>query len=626
MQYHASSLSSRILIGATAAVAMALLFAGSYFAIGERDSVERVFDKQNQTLSDTLAAFSIEQLISLDFPSLENALLIAGKKNDNIRYIEVSQEGRVVATFGTPDAIGRTFVSEAMTRETGGHVIGKIKIVASTRDHDELQERRLIQNIITLLLIFTTMGFSLRWLLLRSVIRPIQALTTRTDEAIANALPELDSTENHSHEKIDEIKLLERRFLALLDGLKRRDIARTQAEQALLDHQNNLEKLVEQRTHDLHLAQQEALRLNKVKSEFLAAASHDLRQPIQALNLFHSALANAQLNEEQTKLNQFIGKSLHSLGEILNTLLDITKIDAGMIIANPKPILSSELFERIEAEFAPMALDRKLRFKLYFPLREMTLFTDPELLFSLLRNLIDNAIKYTEKGGILVSVRRRKKQALIQVWDTGIGISREKQHEIFEEYVQLGNPERDNRKGLGLGLSIVSRLARLLHCEVNCQSKSGRGTLFEFTLPLAVDRIRSTKTMATPEEIFEHQKQLLNGKHIVVIEDDPLVAKAIALSLSSVGLQVTSCMNAEEALANPAITSAEFYISDFRLPGKLHGLELLAEIEKRCAHPIKAILITGGATPAQGNLSSRSKWPVLLKPVELEKLLATLTS
>lgn len=625
MGFQPHSLSSRILVGATAAVALALMLAGSYFAVGQQASLERLFDRQNQSLSDTLAAFSIEQLVSLDYPALEQALQLVGKNNDNIKYIEVMQGGRLAATYGDPQAKGRIFYSDAMTREFDGRKIGEIKIVAATKDHDELLMRHLSESIITLLLIFATMGFSLRWLLLRGVIKPIQVLTARTEEAIATALPELLEDEVQGRSKKDEISQLDYRFTALLEGLQQRDAARNRAEQALLEHQNNLEKLVDQRTRALQLAQKEAVRLNKVKSEFLAAASHDLRQPIQALNLFHAALALSGLNEEQNKLNQYVGMSLNSLGEILNTLLDISKIDAGIVVASPKQILTSDLFSRIEAEFASVALDRKLRFKLFFPLREMVLFTDPELLFSLLRNLIDNAIKYSEDGGVLVGVRRRQNLALLQVWDTGIGISQESKQDIFEEYVQLGNPERDNRKGLGLGLSIVSRLARLLDTEVRCHSKPGQGTLFEFLIPLAVDGAEEGKTGFSDEALEPVVYPQLAGQLVFVIEDDQLIAQGIALSLRSVGLRVVVAESGTAALSSPVLDQADFYISDYRLPGGMDGLELLAAIESRRGQPVKAILMTGGASPRHGDVASRSRWPVLLKPVELSKLLQMLT-
>lgn len=221
------------------------------------------------------------------------------------------------------------------------------------------------------------------------------------------------------------------------------------------------------------------------KTRFLAAASHDLRQPIQALSLFHEALTRTALTAEQKSISDYLALSTQSLGSILDELLDVSRLDAGSITPRPAVVQADSLFRSIESEFAPLAAAKGLRFKLYFPQREMTVFTDIQLVQSLLRNLIGNAIKYTDAGGILVSIRRRDRQAVIQVWDTGIGIAAADIGSIFDEYFQVGNSERDRGKGLGLGLAIVRRLAELMGTKVACRSRVGRGSVFEFGLPLA---------------------------------------------------------------------------------------------------------------------------------------------
>lgn len=229
-------------------------------------------------------------------------------------------------------------------------------------------------------------------------------------------------------------------------------------------------------------AKQAAENASLSKSRFLAAASHDLRQPVQAINLFRDALDRTELNDEQKRICDYLSLSTQSLGDILNALLDISKLDAGVVKPHLEEIQSDALFRYIDSEFAPLATAKSLRFKLHFPQREMTVLADAKLLQSLLRNLIGNAIKYTEKGGILVGIRRRGNHAVIQVWDTGIGIALEHTSIIFDEYFQIGNPERDRAKGLGLGLSIARRLAKLLETEIVCRSRPGKGSVFEFSL------------------------------------------------------------------------------------------------------------------------------------------------
>ena len=236
-------------------------------------------------------------------------------------------------------------------------------------------------------------------------------------------------------------------------------------------------------------AKQAADQANLSKTRFLAAASHDLWQPIQAINLFHDALHKSGLSPKQEGLSQKLTESVRSLGDILSVLVEISRLDAGVVKPQYEGISAEELFYWIDSLFSPLAFAKKLRFKLYFPVGELAFGTDPALLHSLLGNLIGNAIRYTERGGVLVGVRRRGQRALIQVWDTGVGIDPAHIEDIFLEYFQVANQERDRAKGLGLGLAIVKRLSELLQTPVAVRSHPGRGTLFEVSLPLAASAV-----------------------------------------------------------------------------------------------------------------------------------------
>ncbi len=232
-------------------------------------------------------------------------------------------------------------------------------------------------------------------------------------------------------------------------------------------------------------AKEAAEAANLAKTRFLAAASHDLWQPIQAINLFHDALKKSGFNEKQEHLSGKLAESVRSLRDILSALIEITRLDSGAVRIEQRRVTTEELFYWIDSVFSPLALAKNLRFKLHFPVGGLAVFTDVALLRSMLSNLIGNAIRYTDSGGVLVGVRRRGDRALVQVWDTGIGIAKEDMDNIFEEYYQVGNPERDVSKGLGLGLSIVRRLADLLQFELSFASRVGSGTVFQFYLPLA---------------------------------------------------------------------------------------------------------------------------------------------
>ncbi|HEX8961808.1 MAG TPA: HAMP domain-containing sensor histidine kinase [Rhodocyclaceae bacterium] len=232
-------------------------------------------------------------------------------------------------------------------------------------------------------------------------------------------------------------------------------------------------------------ARDEALAANLAKSRFLAAASHDLRQPVQAIGLFQTALQRTPLSEEQHAINSFLRQAANNLGDILNALLDISRLDSGAIRSDPERIDPGELLGKLEPEFSALALARGLRFKLFRPAHELVLFTDARLLQLVLRNLVDNAIKYTERGGVLIGVRRRGDRALIQVWDTGKGIAPEHMESIFEEYMQVDNRHRDLAQGLGLGLAIARRISGVLGSDLVCRSRLGRGSVFEVSVPLA---------------------------------------------------------------------------------------------------------------------------------------------
>ena len=359
---------------------------------------------------------------------------------------------------------------------------------------------------------------------------------------------------------------------------------------------------------------------NMAKSRFLAAASHDLRQPIQAINLFCIALAGTPLSGMQKQISEYLALSAKGLGDILSTLLDISKLDAGHVTPEPERIRISTMFRNIDAEFSPLASEKQLRFRLHFPAEEMAVLTDPRLLQSLLGNLIGNAVKYTQRGGILVAVRRRGRHALIQVWDTGVGISQEHIKSIFDEYFQIGNVERDKSKGLGLGLAIARRVAQLLGTDVVCRSRPGRGSVFEVRMPLAEGMpLTAAKGIGLSGPLHAAVRR------VVVVEDDRAVANSIKFSLESRGMAVTIYGSAEEVLANAELPAADFYISDLRLPG-LNGLELLGELQRRSGKPIHAVILTGDTSPERVELARSSRWPLLFKPVDLSDLLSAIES
>lgn len=611
------SLAGRILLGTIGVVGFFLLLALTYVVHDQSAEIDQAFERRNQSLTDTLAAFAVEHLVSVNYPELEYALSLARRRDESLLLVEVEHQGLSVARLGDAKATGSVYRADVRLAEGNSALIGQVRTVFSTRDNAALKAAAWRDSLATMGVIFVVLLMALRWMLRRTVVKPIQALTERTEQAIARALPESRIQDGQAAD--DEIDLLDQRFRALLEGLARRDEARDRAERELADYQNNLEATIEARTRELRLAQEEAQRLNRAKSDFLAAASHDLRQPLQAIGLFHGALKATALDATQARIVQNLSISLTSLTDLLNALLDISKLDAGRVKPVPEPVGIERLLTRIDAEFAPLAVEKGLRFKLAFPLRDIAVLTDSRLLQSLLGNLVGNAIKYTERGGVLVGVRERGDDLLFQVWDSGVGIAETDRERIFDEYFQVGNQERDRRKGLGLGLSIVRRLAQLLGTEVRCRSRPGRGSVFEFRLP-RLDFVLGDAPGAGDGVGDADDAADFAGRRAVVVEDETLLANAIEIACESVGISVLRFATAEEALASDSLLAADFYVSDFRLPG-MDGLHLLDEIARRAGRPINAALLTGETAPERIRAAEASGWPVLFKPVEFSRLL-----
>jgi PAS domain S-box-containing protein len=375
----------------------------------------------------------------------------------------------------------------------------------------------------------------------------------------------------------------------------------------------------ERSMNELAAARDFALAANLAKTRFLAAASHDLRQPIQAIGMFHHALQRTDLNPEQQHLHELLGMSVRNLGDLLNSLLDISRLDAGAVVPRFDAFGVKAVFQGLDTEFWPLADSKSLRLRFCYPARDLVVRSDPKLISTLLGNLISNAIKYTERGSVLVSARKRGGHAVIQVWDTGIGISAEHEKDIFEEYLQLGNPERDRTKGLGLGLAIVKRLARLLNTDVTVRSQLGRGSVFEFSLPITQALCQQSKTdPKRPNAMMRN----LGIRRVVIVEDDVMVSTGLELLFESMGMKVETFSSATDALESASTMGeeADFYLTDLRLPD-LSGLEFLQILQQRQARAIKAAILTGDTSPDRIEIIKSSAWPVLFKPIEPEQLL-----
>jgi PAS domain S-box-containing protein len=370
---------------------------------------------------------------------------------------------------------------------------------------------------------------------------------------------------------------------------------------------------------------EEAGRANLREGRFLTAASHDLRQPIQAISLFMDAFSRTDLNEEQKRIVCSLSLSVRSLTEMSFSLLDLVKLDAGLIRPQMTRVEVEDIFRAFDEEFSSLAQRRNLRFKFSYPLRAPALRTDIGLLLSVLRRLIGNAFNHTVTGGVLVGFRRRGEFGIFQVWDTGVGIDSAVGERIFEEGTRVGNSIGNRAKGMGIGLSIARRTARLLGGDVVYRSKIGKGSVFEIAIPVDVGMSESLMTTVETGGSFASKIDLgrFRNWRVIVVEDDPVLALSIQLSLEPTGMQVQVFSSAEEAIASSSLLEGNFYIADLVLPG-MNGIQLLDLIQSRSPAPIKAIVMTGDAALDCVGLTQAPVWRILSKPAGLATLLSTM--
>ena len=381
----------------------------------------------------------------------------------------------------------------------------------------------------------------------------------------------------------------------------------------------NLELLrqTEQARRMTEQARHEAEEANTAKSKFLAAASHDLRQPIHAQGLFLNVLQHTTLTAEQRELVGNISAASTASADMLDTLLDFSRIEAGVVSPQIQPFSLQDLLNKIEREFEPQADAKGLAYRS----RETPLLaqSDPALVELVLRNLVSNAIRYSDAGGLLVACRRRGAYAVLEVWDTGMGIAADQQAEVFKEFHQLGNPERDRRKGLGLGLAIAQGLAKTLDHELSLQSRPQRGSVFRLALPLS--QLMPTKRLAADANLpLRLATGQLRGVYVLVIDDDETVLSGMAQLLQRWGCKVDAADSIEQALVLAQLTTPDVVISDYRLRDQRTGAQAITELQRLASRPLPALIITGDTAPERLREAMSSGVPLLHKPLAPDTL------
>ena len=432
---------------------------------------------------------------------------------------------------------------------------------------------------------------------LRGFLDRVQAEATALEDhavEIEISLPQLGKRSLLvSARKIQEGPLGQRKILLAIDDITERKLAAAAVEAAK------------------HLAEQ----ANLGKSRFLAAASHDLRQPLQTIGLLQGLLAMRIKDEDTLKLVARLEETLKGMSGMLNTLLDINQLEAGIVRAETVSFPVNDLLEQLRTEFAYEAQARGLGWHVVSC--RLSVHSDPRLLDQMIRNLLSNALKYTAFGKVLLGCRRHGDKLRIEVWDTGPGIPEAQLQPIFEEFHQLDNPARERSRGFGLGLAIVQRLAGLLGHAIDVRSRPGKGSVFTVDVPLGREALAHPWT--GPAQTDEPARR--TGV-ILVVEDDPAVRETLGLLLEGKGHRAVVAASGRKAIELMARQTRppDLVIADYNLPDGLNGLEVIAKLQETFHRDIPAIILTGDISTQTLREIARQGCAHFNKPVKAEEL------
>ena len=369
-------------------------------------------------------------------------------------------------------------------------------------------------------------------------------------------------------------------------------------------------------------AREEAEDANVAKSRFLAAAGHDLRQPLHALGFFVDALQEQSLPPDGRAVVANIRRSVDAMEDLFNSLLDVSRLDAGIVRPRIATIALAPLMERVRIEYGPAASQKDLTLRVVR--NSLFVRSDPVLLERVMRNLVANSVRYTDRGKIIFGARRKGDSVRIEVWDSGRGIPKDKHREIFQEFRQLDNPQRDRRKGLGLGLAIVERLVKLLDHPLELRSQLGKGSVFAVTVP------RGRREEFVPGEADGQivvDRDVANSL-ILVVDDEPEVRESMLALLGKWRCEVVAAESCSEMLQKLVSVRRlpDLIVSDYRLRGEENGIEVVARLREEFNSQVPALLITGDTGMEPLREAEESGLHVLHKPLNPSRLRALIAN
>ncbi|WP_298976908.1 PAS-domain containing protein [uncultured Roseobacter sp.] len=394
--------------------------------------------------------------------------------------------------------------------------------------------------------------------------------------------------------------------------------AEREAARALFEMNEQLERRVRDRTQELGVALAEAERANASKSRFVAAASHDLLQPLSAAKLFVSSLADKVTPGDAQAVIGKTEKALNGAQQIIEALLDISKLDAGKAIFKKQAIRLSDILAPLRDELAATAAAKGITLNILDS--SLTVRSDPAYLRRIVQNLLSNAVRYTDQGRVLLGVRRSGTNARIEVWDTGRGIAEEDQEQIFQEFSRL-NPDTTDG-GLGLGLAIVERACNGLGHELGLWSKPGSGSCFSLNVPIDTDAL---PRVAGPAGSHSTAPQNLNGLLVLLVENDPALASALSLVVEDMGGEVIHAHSADEALSlmHEIQLIPDAFLFDYQLGNGRTGTELYQQITETYG-PVSAAIVSADRTRELRQICKGLGLPLMPKPVDRDRLWAHL--
>lgn len=621
----------RVLLAALLPVTLVAFLLSAVFLLGRVGDYDEAHGQRARSLARQVASASEYGVFSSNIGSLQ-AIAAGASREPDVRSVTIlDAQGQVMAKAGqagyarlpvlgkqesewNEETTGHDLLVQPVTAtqvgiddlfdgavgtaaEDGPQVLGHV-VIEMSRQALVSRERDMLLAGLAVALGGLFLGVFLAVRIGRGVIRPILRVSDMIERIGRGELSVRGAVEPD-----DPLRDLQRGLNQMAEHLER--------------GRDELEQRVVQATRELREKKEEAESATLAKSRFLAAASHDLRQPTHALGMFVARLAQLPHDRETQHLIVNLEASVRAMQDLLDALLDISRLESQTVKVHPRPFPVAELLEPLRTGLMHEALGKGLRLRVRpSPLWVMS---DPVLLQRILLNLASNALRYTHEGSIFLACRKSRggSHVRIEIWDSGIGIAPEHQRDIFKEFYQIGNTERDRSKGLGLGLNIVERTARLLGHPLHLDSRLGHGTRFSIEVPLTLPGVQAPPSEAA--EAFAAEE--LAGLVVLVIEDDALVARALESLLESWGCKVAAVNGLSTALAFLTQRAVpDVIISDYRLPGDENGMEAVARLRSAAGRRIPACLMSGDTEPDLMQRAREIGLTLLHKPVRPAKL------